>query len=215
MPISKLTSAQHVTNPGAALISSSLAPAATARRLWLARMSRRMRRYSLRWIGRGDDPEWGQRLAAVVVLAPGTSLALEELRAWAKQRLAEYKIPSPLHVVGHLPPRNATGEVMQSEVANNSHFRSGALQVAASTRLSPTRPGTSVGLYGWWRRRKSHCRGRNSLGGSSFGAAKIPRCARSSFVSTTGDAWLFSTRLGRTSRANFASASFPSGGVLL
>src|SRR5262245_14176284 len=63
-----------------------------------------------------DDPEWGQRVAAIVVLAAGASLELDELRAWAKQQLAPYKVPSLLRVVGHLP-RNAMGKVMKPEVA--------------------------------------------------------------------------------------------------
>jgi malonyl-CoA/methylmalonyl-CoA synthetase len=63
-----------------------------------------------------EDPEWGQRVAAVVVLAPGTMLELNELRAWAKQHLAPYKVPSLLRVVAHLP-RNAMGKVMKPDVA--------------------------------------------------------------------------------------------------
>ena len=63
-----------------------------------------------------DDPEWGQRVAAVVVLAAGASLELDELRTWAKQQLAPYKVPSLLRVVAHLP-RNAMGKVLKPEVA--------------------------------------------------------------------------------------------------
>jgi malonyl-CoA/methylmalonyl-CoA synthetase len=63
-----------------------------------------------------DDSEWGQRVAAAVVLAAGASLELEQLRTWAKEHLAPYKIPSLLRVVAHLP-RNAMGKVMKPEVA--------------------------------------------------------------------------------------------------
>jgi malonyl-CoA/methylmalonyl-CoA synthetase len=61
------------------------------------------------------DPEWGQRVAAAVILAPGASLDLDGLRAWAKQRLAPYKVPTLLRVVAALPS-NPMGKVMKPEV---------------------------------------------------------------------------------------------------
>ena len=63
-----------------------------------------------------DDAEWGQRVAAVVVLTPGTSLDLDALRSWAKQRLAPYKVPTALRVVDALP-RNPMGKVVKTDVA--------------------------------------------------------------------------------------------------
>ncbi|MCB2189161.1 MAG: acyl-CoA synthetase [Deltaproteobacteria bacterium] len=62
------------------------------------------------------DEEWGQRVAAAVVLRPGASLDLEGLRAWAKELLAPYKVPSRLHLVKHLP-RNPMGKVTKQQVA--------------------------------------------------------------------------------------------------
>ncbi len=56
------------------------------------------------------DPEWGQRVGAAVILRAGTKLALEELRTWAKERLAAYKVPSRLLELEALP-RNAMGKV--------------------------------------------------------------------------------------------------------
>jgi malonyl-CoA/methylmalonyl-CoA synthetase len=61
------------------------------------------------------DPEWGERVAAAVVLRAGAALDLESLRLWAKQRLAAYKIPSRLRVVDALP-RNAMGKVTKPAV---------------------------------------------------------------------------------------------------
>ncbi|HSP97348.1 MAG TPA: acyl-CoA synthetase [Candidatus Dormibacteraeota bacterium] len=65
-------------------------------------------------VGIADD-EWGQRVAAVVILRPGETLALDALRAWAKERLAPYKVPTLLRVVGDMP-RNPMGKVMKPEV---------------------------------------------------------------------------------------------------
>ena len=62
-----------------------------------------------------DDAEWGERVCAAVELAPGSSLTLPDLRAWAKERLAPYKVPRALSVVQALP-RNALGKVMKREV---------------------------------------------------------------------------------------------------
>jgi len=61
------------------------------------------------------DPEWGQRVGAALILKPGSSLALEDLRAWGKERLAPYKVPSLLSLPDHLP-RNAMGKVTKPDV---------------------------------------------------------------------------------------------------
>jgi acyl-CoA synthetase (AMP-forming)/AMP-acid ligase II len=66
-------------------------------------------------VGR-PDPVFGERVRAVAVLRPGAALALEELRAWAGPRLADYKQPAELVTVGQLP-RNANGKVMKKQLA--------------------------------------------------------------------------------------------------
>ena len=58
------------------------------------------------------DPEWGERVAAAVVLHDGVALDLSSLRAWAKESLAPHKLPSHLLVLEALP-RNAMGKVMK------------------------------------------------------------------------------------------------------
>ena len=54
------------------------------------------------------DSEWGERVCAAVVLSSETSP--ESLRAFAKQRLAPYKVPKDVLFVDQLP-RNAMGKV--------------------------------------------------------------------------------------------------------
>ena len=63
-----------------------------------------------------DDIEWGQRVCCAAELRPGITLGLEELREWARARLAPYKLPKDLACVGQLP-RNAMGKVIKPEVA--------------------------------------------------------------------------------------------------
>ncbi len=61
------------------------------------------------------DQEWGERVAAAVVAAPGAGVTLESLRAFAGPRLASYKLPTRLASVGDLP-RNAMGKVVKARV---------------------------------------------------------------------------------------------------
>ncbi len=62
-----------------------------------------------------EDPEWGQRVAAAVVPAAGHPPELESLRAWGKERMAPYKVPSRLLLVDALP-RNSMGKVTKPEI---------------------------------------------------------------------------------------------------
>ena len=62
------------------------------------------------------DPEWGERVAAAVVLNDGDTLDLPSLRTWARELLAAHKLPSRLLVLEALP-RNAMGKVMKPAVA--------------------------------------------------------------------------------------------------
>jgi len=62
------------------------------------------------------DPEWGERVAAAVVLKGGDGLDLQSFRAWAKDFLAPHKVPSRLLVLDALP-RNAMGKTMKPAIA--------------------------------------------------------------------------------------------------
>lgn len=61
------------------------------------------------------DPDWGERVCAAVVARPGASPTPEELRSFVKERLAPYKVPKEVRVVGELP-RNAMGKVTKPDV---------------------------------------------------------------------------------------------------
>ena len=61
------------------------------------------------------DQEWGEKVCVVAELAPGRLLGLEELRDWAKDRLAPYKVPKDLQCLPALP-RNAMGKVVKPEI---------------------------------------------------------------------------------------------------
>jgi malonyl-CoA/methylmalonyl-CoA synthetase len=62
-----------------------------------------------------DDEEWGELVAGLVVAEPGTAPDPEELRDFAKARLAPAKVPRRIEVADELP-RNAMGKVLKPEV---------------------------------------------------------------------------------------------------
>ena len=61
------------------------------------------------------DEKWGERVVAVAVLKPDHSLTIEELRNFAGEFLARYKLPSRLELVTTLP-RNATGKLLKYQL---------------------------------------------------------------------------------------------------
>jgi malonyl-CoA/methylmalonyl-CoA synthetase len=71
------------------------------------------------------DPEWGERVGAAIVLRGAEALDVHELRSWAKERLAPYKVPSRLLTLEALP-RNAMGKITKPAVA--AMFADGAKQ---------------------------------------------------------------------------------------
>jgi len=61
------------------------------------------------------DEVWGDRVTACVVLRPEQSLTIDQLRAWARDRLAPYKLPRELRLLPELP-RNALGKVQKGKL---------------------------------------------------------------------------------------------------
>jgi acyl-CoA synthetase (AMP-forming)/AMP-acid ligase II len=61
------------------------------------------------------DPEWGERVHAVVVPAGDATFTLEELREHTKQHIAGYKAPRSFEVVEALPVSGA-GKVLKREL---------------------------------------------------------------------------------------------------
>jgi acyl-CoA synthetase (AMP-forming)/AMP-acid ligase II len=61
------------------------------------------------------DEEWGQRVAAVVVARPGSTIDVEELTRHCRERLASFKKPEMIRVVDELP-KNPMGKVLRREL---------------------------------------------------------------------------------------------------
>ena len=58
------------------------------------------------------DPHWGEQVVAIAAIKPGQTLTIEELRAYAGESLARYKLPRRLEIIAALP-RNATGKILK------------------------------------------------------------------------------------------------------
>jgi fatty-acyl-CoA synthase len=61
------------------------------------------------------DEEWGESLRAFVVLRHGLKTSGDELRAFCKQALANFKCPKHFEFIDALP-RNPTGKVLKREL---------------------------------------------------------------------------------------------------
>ncbi|MBV8444022.1 MAG: long-chain fatty acid--CoA ligase [Hyphomicrobiales bacterium] len=61
------------------------------------------------------DEQWGEGVVAIAALKPGQSLTIEELREFAAESLARYKLPRRLEIVPALP-HNATGKILKYQL---------------------------------------------------------------------------------------------------
>lgn len=63
-----------------------------------------------------EHADLGQEVAAVIVLADGAQVSEEQLRAFAAERIARYKVPSRWRLSTTALPRTATGKVVRRGV---------------------------------------------------------------------------------------------------
>jgi acyl-CoA synthetase (AMP-forming)/AMP-acid ligase II len=61
------------------------------------------------------DEQYGQRLAAFVVLAPGADVDADDVRGWVRAELSRFAVPRDVTFVDELP-RNSTGKVVHREL---------------------------------------------------------------------------------------------------
>ena len=64
------------------------------------------------------DEAWGERVVACVVLNPSATCDAASLRAFAKERLAAYKVPKDVFFLPDLP-KNALGKVVKPDLARS------------------------------------------------------------------------------------------------
>ena len=66
------------------------------------------------------DEQWGERVHAVVVLQPGATVSLEELKDLSREHIAGYKIPRGMTIVDALPI-SAAGKILKRELRTQIH----------------------------------------------------------------------------------------------
>lgn len=67
-----------------------------------------------------DDEQYGQRLAAFVVLrGPDESVTVDVLKQYVRDNLANYKVPRDITVLDELP-RNSTGKILRRELEDRT-----------------------------------------------------------------------------------------------
>jgi acyl-CoA synthetase (AMP-forming)/AMP-acid ligase II len=62
-----------------------------------------------------DDAQYGQRLAAFIVLEHGASATPDTLKQHVRENLANYKIPRDITILDELP-RSSTGKIVRAEL---------------------------------------------------------------------------------------------------
>jgi long-chain acyl-CoA synthetase len=65
------------------------------------------------------DREWGERVAAFIVLKPGQVLEPDAVKSFLKERLASFKVPKELVAVSELP-KSPTGKILKREIRNRA-----------------------------------------------------------------------------------------------
>ena len=90
-----------------------------------------------------EDEEFGQRVAAAIVLRDVDALTIDELRAGLRDRLAGYKMPTLMRIVEGELPKSATGKVSKKilgpELFPTDYYKLKEVQVWSPTNKgSPT-----------------------------------------------------------------------------
>jgi fatty-acyl-CoA synthase len=61
------------------------------------------------------DAKWGEAVKAVCVPKPGMQVDVESVVAWARERIAGFKVPRSVDVIEALP-RNASGKILRKDL---------------------------------------------------------------------------------------------------
>jgi len=66
------------------------------------------------------DPKWGEIVKAVVVLKPGKTLTAEELIAYCRRSLANFKVPRSIEFSDTELPKSGSGKILKKVL--REHF---------------------------------------------------------------------------------------------
>jgi acyl-CoA synthetase (AMP-forming)/AMP-acid ligase II len=86
------------------------------------------------------DAEWGEAVAAAVVLKPGARATVEELRSTCRERIAAYKCPRRIELLEDLP-KTGSGKVRKAALREGAAGRGrGSGRPAGSSHAHPPPP---------------------------------------------------------------------------
>jgi acyl carrier protein len=91
------------------------------------------------------DPALGEEVGAAVVLKPGTSASASDLKTFAAERLAYFKVPRHLVILESLP-KGATGKIQRVGLAR----KLGLDRVESKADETPPRTATETELARIW-----------------------------------------------------------------
>lgn len=66
-----------------------------------------------------EDPQWGEAVTAIVVVAPGSSIEEADLREHCRARLAPHKVPKRMELVSTPLPRTRSGKLQRRDLQRN------------------------------------------------------------------------------------------------
>jgi amino acid adenylation domain-containing protein len=89
----------------------------------------------------------GEDVAVAVVARPDAEVSPHQIRSFARERLASYKVPSLIHIVPAIP-KSSTGKVNRSEMARALAVTSGAAD--ADRKSMPPRSDVEATLAAMW-----------------------------------------------------------------
>ncbi len=72
-----------------------------------------------------SDPYWIEKVVAAVVVLPGQDVTPAELEAFARTKIAGFKVPKEIHVLSDLP-RNPSGKILKRELRKSLGQQAGA-----------------------------------------------------------------------------------------
>ncbi|QHE68736.1 class I adenylate-forming enzyme family protein [Rhodococcus sp. WAY2] len=81
------------------------------------------------------DDHYGEEVAAVVALLPGSELDGAELTRWTRERLSAYKIPRIISIVDALP-KGSTGKILKRSI-DKAALRTDPLTVEVPRKVTP------------------------------------------------------------------------------
>ena len=61
------------------------------------------------------DPEWGERVTALIIPQPGKTIDMKELNVYLKSRLSSFKVPKEYHMVEDFP-KSPAGKILKREL---------------------------------------------------------------------------------------------------